>query len=261
MDAPSNLDGTSVLAKGFPKRLLIKVSGESLKGAYAHGVDFAMVTSLVSAIKKVLSLGHEVALVVGGGNFYRGSMAHAGQLSAPVSDSMGMLATMMNGLALHDVFSAHDVPNVVISGFSCDLASETFDAPRVNNHLTHGRVVIFVGGLGCSYFTTDTAAVIRALECKCDLLLKATQVDGVYDMDPKHNPSAIKFDQITYAEVMRRNLRVMDPAAIAVAQENNLDIVVFSIHPPKNLLKLLKGEGDYTLITNSTHTSPNGEVL
>lgn len=234
----------------FPKRLLIKVSGESLKGSSVHGIDFDILSNLVTTLREVLALGYEVAVVVGGGNFYRGTMARADALTPLVSDSMGMLATMMNGLALHDTLSTHGVPSTLISGFSCSLASETFDVPRVDMNLTEGRVVIFVGGLGCGYFTTDTAAVVRALECQCGLLLKATQVDGVYDKDPKIYPDAQRFTTTTYDEIRQKNLRVMDQAAVAVAQENKLNMVVFSIHPPKNLLKLLKGEGAYTLITS-----------
>lgn len=230
------------------KRVLLKVSGEALMGDKRFGHDYETLQRISEDILEVRKLGIEVALVVGGGNIYRGSDAAALGMERASADYVGMLATVINALALQNVMEATGVYTRVLSAIHMMTICEPYIRRKARKHMEQGRVVIFAGGTGNPFFTTDSAAVLRAIEMNCDLLLKGTQVDGVYSEDPIKNPNADKFREITYTEVLKKNLRIMDMSAIALARENHLPIKVFSIKEKGNFAKVIQGHGVYTKI-------------
>jgi uridylate kinase len=236
-------------ATGFRyARLLLKLSGEALVGKAGYGIDVDVVMRLCRDLKEAVEAGAEIAVVVGGGNIFRGLAGAAKGMDRATADYMGMLATVMNGLALHNGLERLDVPARVMSAIPMPTVCESFVRSKALHHLSCKRVVIFAAGTGNPFFTTDTTAALRAIEMDCAALAKATQVDGVYSDDPRRNSNAQRYDTLTYAEVLSRNLKVMDGAAIALARDNKLPVVVFSIEEPGNLLKVLKGEARATVI-------------
>ncbi len=230
------------------KRVLLKVSGEALMGNKGYGHDVETLQAIAADIKEVCNLGLEVCITVGGGNIYRGADASILGIERASADYMGMLATVINALALQSAIEKQGVHSRVQSAIPMTSICEPFIRRRAKRHMEKGRVVIFAAGIGNPYFTTDSAAVLRAVELKCDILFKGTNVDGVYDSDPKINKNAMKYEEVTYTEVLKDNLKVMDMAAIAVARENELPIKVFSIKEPGNFAKAIKNQGNYTLI-------------
>jgi uridylate kinase len=230
------------------KRLLLKISGEALMGSSAFGFDMATASRLARDIAAARGLGTEIGLVVGGGNIFRGLAGAAQGMPRGTADYMGMLATVMNSLAFKGVLEAAGAPARVMSAIPMPTVCESFSADRARHHLAKGRVVIFGAGTGNPFFTTDTAAALRAAEMSCDGLAKATQVDGIYSADPRKDPMATRYDTLSYAEVLERDLKVMDGAAIALARDNGIPIIVFSIREEGNLVKLLKGEARATIV-------------
>lgn len=245
-------NGESNMADPSPepryKRLLIKLSGEALMGSSGYGIDTDVVTRLARDINEASQAGCEIATVVGGGNIFRGLQGAAAGMDRANADYMGMLATVMNALALQGAMDQIGMDSRVLSAIPMPTVCESYIRARALHHLAHGRVVIFAAGTGNPFFTTDTAATLRAIEMSCDAVVKATQVDGVYSADPKQVPGAERYDKLSYDEVLSRDLRVMDGAAIALARDNALPVVVCSIEEPGNLLKLLKGEARSTVI-------------
>jgi uridylate kinase len=230
------------------RRILLKVSGEALMGDAPFGIDMATLDAVAEDIAAVVSAGIELCLVIGGGNIFRGvSMAGRGMERAS-ADYMGMLATVMNALAMQSALEKAGVITRVQSAIPMDAICEPYIRRRALRHLEKGRVVIFAAGLGAPFFTTDTPAALRAAEMGCDALMKGTSVDGVYTADPKSDPKAERYDRLSYHEVLSRNLRVMDASAIALMRDNDIPIVVFSIRERGNLLKVIRGEGVHTTI-------------
>jgi len=233
------------------RRILLKVSGEVLMGDAPFGIDMATLDSVAEDIASVVEHGVELCLVIGGGNIFRGvSMAGRGMERAS-ADYMGMLATVMNALALQSALEKAGVKTRVQSAIPMDAVCEPYIRRRALRHLEKGRVVIFAAGLGAPFFTTDTPAALRAAEMGCDALLKGTSVDGVYTADPKKVPTAERYDRLSYHEVLSRNLRVMDASAIALMRDNDIPIVVFSIRERGNLLRVVRGEGVFTTIESA----------
>ncbi|MDP2192989.1 MAG: UMP kinase [Alphaproteobacteria bacterium] len=235
------------------KRILVKISGESLASLDVQadekfGMNEDMLNHVAHEIKSVHAKGVQVALVVGGGNFFRGASTHLPTLDRATADYIGMLATVMNATALKSVLEHIGVPARHMSAIPVSAVAEPYVRARALNHLEKGSVVIFSGGTGNAFFTTDTAAVLRASELECDLLLKATKVDGIYCSDPMKNELATFYPQITYKDVMDKQLKVMDATAIALARETHLPIAVFSIYKQNNLSDVLAGQGKHTLI-------------
>ncbi|WP_288800381.1 UMP kinase [uncultured Fibrobacter sp.] len=210
-------------------RILLKLSGEALAGQKGFGIDSEILTTMASEIASVVKSGVQVALVIGGGNLVRGISASAGGMNRAQGDAMGMLGTVMNGLAMQDALDKQGVPCVVMSAIRMEPVCEFFDRRRALSLLSSGTVVIFSAGTGNPYFTTDSAAALRAIESECDVIMKATKVDGIYDDDPVKNPAAKRFDDITYTEVIRRGLKVMDTAAVALCLEQEMPILVFKM--------------------------------
>ena len=233
------------------KRVLLKVSGEALMGRREYGLDTETLARIASDVKEVVEMGCEVCLVVGGGNIFRGVSGAAGGMDRAQADYMGMLATVMNALGLQSVLERNGVPTRVQSAIPMSTVCEPYIRRRAERHLEKGRVVIFAGGTGNPFFTTDTAAALRAAEMKCDLLLKGTQVDGVYSADPRKDPDAERYQELTYLTVLSQELAVMDAAAISVARENGLPIVVFDIHTAGSFGQVLRGEGRFTTIVEA----------
>ena len=231
------------------KRLLVKLSGEALQGNAGYGIDMAVLARLASDVGDAVKAGAEISLVVGGGNIFRGLQGAAKGMDRATGDYMGMLATVMNALAFQNALENQKTPSRVLSAIPMETVCEPFTRPRAMHHLQKGRVVIFAAGTGNPFFTTDTAAVLRAIEMNCDAVAKATQVDGVYTADPKKDASAKRYETVSHAEVLSKDLKVMDGAAIALARDNNLPIVVFSIDEPGNLLKVLMGSARATTVT------------
>ena len=230
------------------RRILLKVSGEVLMGDAPFGIDMGMLGAVAEDIAAVVGEGIELCLVIGGGNIFRGvSMAGHGMERAS-ADYMGMLATVMNALALQSALEKAGVNTRVQSAIPMDAVCEPYIRRRALRHLEKGRVVIFAAGLGAPFFTTDTPAALRAAEMGCDALMKGTSVDGVYTADPKTDPDAKRYDRLSYHEVLSRNLRVMDASAIALMRDNDIPIVVFSIRERGNLLRVVRGEGVHTTI-------------
>ncbi|MFI4935168.1 MAG: UMP kinase, partial [Caulobacterales bacterium] len=233
------------------RRVLLKVSGEVLMGDQPFGIDLPTLDAVAEDIGEVVRGGIELCLVIGGGNIFRGvSMAGKGMERAS-ADYMGMLATVMNALALQSALEKIGVETRVQSAIPMDAVCEPYIRRRALRHLEKGRVVIFAAGLGAPFFTTDTPAALRAAEMGCDALLKGTSVDGVYTADPKKDPAAQRYDRLSYLEVLAQDLRVMDASAIALMRDNGIPIVVFSIRERGSLMRVLKGEGVYTTIAQS----------
>ncbi|MBR6252858.1 MAG: UMP kinase [Clostridia bacterium] len=228
------------------KRVLLKLSGEVMSGESGFGIDRAMVDKVCDQIKKVVDMGVEVAIVVGGGNFWRGRKAL--DMERATADYMGMLATTMNSMALQDALEAKGVPTRVQLAIEIKQVGEPFILRRAIRHLEKGRVVIFGGGTGNPYFTTDTAAVLRATEIDAQIVLFGKTVDGVYDSDPDNNPNAVKFDTITYSEILNKNLKVIDSTAASLARDNKMPMAVFELAKEENIIKVLCGENPGTLV-------------
>ncbi|MFN4281980.1 MAG: UMP kinase [Alphaproteobacteria bacterium] len=231
------------------RRVLLKLSGEALMGDGEFGLDHGTVKRLAEEIKAVHAEGTQVCLVVGGGNIFRGVMGVTAGLERASSDYMGMLATVMNSLALQSTLEAMDVPTRVCSAIPMSTVCEPYIRRRAIRHMEKGRVVICAAGTGNPFFTTDTAAALRAAEMGCDALLKGTQVDGVYSADPKQVKDAQRYDALTYMEVLSKDLKVMDAAAISLARENKIPILVFSLHNPGALADVVSHRGKFTIIT------------
>ncbi len=232
-------------------RVLLKVSGEALMGDKAYGLDNATVKAIAQDIKDAVGLGVQVALVIGGGNIFRGIAGAATGMERAQADYMGMLATVMNALAMQSALERIGVATRVQSAIEMSSICEPYIRRRAIRHMEKGRVVIFAAGTGNPFFTTDTAAALRAAEMGCDALLKGTQVDGVYDSDPRKNPDAQRYTTLSYLEMLARDLAVMDAAAISVARENHLPIIVFNIHEAGAFTAVMQGQGRYTTVTDA----------
>ncbi|MES2699827.1 MAG: UMP kinase [Pseudomonadota bacterium] len=231
-----------------PKRILLKLSGEVLMGSQQFGIDPAFVAELAAEVKAAKDTGLQICLVIGGGNIFRGMAGAAQGMDRAQADYMGMLATVMNALAMQNALEQVGVETRVQSAVQMDQVCEPVIRRRAERHLEKGRVVIFAAGVGAPYFTTDSGAALRAAEMKCDALYKGTSVDGVYDSDPKKNPNAVRFDTVTYDKVLADNLKVMDASAVALCRDNAIPIVVFSIREQGNLARVLVGEGVQTVV-------------
>lgn len=232
------------------QRILLKLSGEALLGKLEYGVDPEVVAFVAEQVKAVTALGVQVGIVVGGGNIFRGMAAATSTgMDRATADYIGMLATAMNGLALQDALERAGVPTRVMTAIDMNEVAEPYIRRRAVRHLEKGRVVIFVAGTGNPYFTTDTAAALRAVEIGAEVVLKATKVDGVYDKDPVKNPDAKRYPAITYGQVLVDGLRVLDAAAVSLCMENDLPIVVFDLNAHENILKAVRGEKIGTLIS------------
>jgi uridylate kinase len=238
------------LAAGTPgyRRVLLKLSGEALMGADAYGINRDMLTRVAEELKAVVATGVQLALVIGGGNIFRGVSTGAQGMDRANADYMGMLATVMNALALQDALEKLGVPVRVLSGLRIDQVVEPYVRRRAIRHLERGHVVIFAAGTGNPFFTTDTAASLRGLEIGAEVVLKATKVDGVYDKDPKKYPDARRYETVTYGEVLEKRLGVMDMASIALCRDQNMPVCVFSIVRPGSLLRVVRGEKEGTLV-------------
>ena len=230
-------------------RVMLKISGESLLGKLPYGIDPEMVGTVAQQVKDVVATGVEVCLVIGGGNIFRGMSGAAAGMERATGDYMGMLATVMNALAMQNALEQIDVPVRVQSALTISAICEPYIRRRATRHLEKGRVVIFAAGTGNPFFTTDTAAALRASEMNCQALLKGTRVDGVYSDDPKKNKDAKRFDRVSYMQVLTDDLRVMDASAIALSRENNIPILVFSIETPGEFERVVKHQGRFTIVS------------
>jgi uridylate kinase len=224
------------------KRILLKLSGEALMGSRQYGIDPMRLAEYAKDIKQITSLGVEVAIVIGGGNIFRGVSGAINGMDRVQGDHMGMLATVINGLALQSALEDAEVPTRLQSAIKINEVAEPFIRRRALRHLEKGRVVIFGGGTGNPYFTTDSAAVLRAIEIEADVILKGTRVDGIYNTDPEKDAAAVKFDSISFDDVLKKGLKVMDTTAFTLSQENKLPIIVFDMNKKGNLLKVISGE-------------------
>ena len=230
------------------KRILLKLSGEVFKGERSYGIDPAIVDNIAAQIKDLFDIGTEIGVVIGGGNIFRGLSEGAKGMDRTSADHMGMLATVMNSLALQDLLEKRDVPTRVQSAIQIHQVAEPYIRRRAIRHLEKKRVVIFAAGTGNPFFSTDTAAALRANEINAEVILKATKVDGVYDSDPVKNPGAKRFEELTYREVIEKNLKVMDLTAITLCMDNNLPIIVFDLNKTGNIFKVVTGESTGTYI-------------
>ena len=230
------------------KRVLLKVSGEALMGDGQYGIDVATVDRIASEVKDALSLGVEVCMVIGGGNIFRGLSGAADGMDRASADYMGMLATIMNALAMQNGLERLGVPTRVLSAIPMTSVCEPYIRRRAIRHMEKARVVIFAAGTGNPFFTTDTAAALRAAEMSCDALMKGTNVDGVYSADPKTDPSAERFDRLSYIDVLTKDLKVMDASAVSLSRENGIPIVVFSIQTSGSFMNVLRGTGKSTVV-------------
>ncbi len=236
--------------KPIYKRVLLKLSGEGLMGDKSFGMSPEVMQSLAKQIKSIHDAGVDVCVVVGGGNIFRGAKEAAKGMNRTVADQVGMLATLMNALCLQNALENNGIEVRVLSGLSVPQACENYMYRKALRHLEKKRVLIFAGGTGNPYFTTDTGAVLRASEMQCDAVLKATQVDGVYSADPKNNPQAERYGEINYDDVIQKQLKVMDLTAVSLAKENNIPILVFSQHATDSLINIVQGKGLFTIIKN-----------
>ncbi|GGD53546.1 UMP kinase [Erythrobacter arachoides] len=230
------------------KRILLKLSGEVLMGDQGFGIDPAHVLRLAEEVKAAKETGLQICLVIGGGNIFRGMAGAAQGMDRAQADYMGMLATVMNALAMQNALEQLGVDTRVQSAIQMDQVCEPVIRRRAERHLEKGRIVIFAAGVGAPYFTTDSGAALRAAEMRCDALLKGTSVDGVYSADPKKDPAATRYDTVTYGQVLAENLKVMDASAVALCRDNDIPIVVFSIRERGNVARVLAGEGTQTLV-------------
>lgn len=231
------------------KRVLLKLSGESLMGDKGFGISSDVLDFFSDEVKKVYEVGVELGIVIGGGNIYRGLSAASQGIHRVTGDQMGMLATIINSLALQNAIEKKGIATRLMSSLKMEEIAEPYIRRRAIRHLEKGRVIIFGGGTGHPYFSTDTAASLRAVEIGADVIVKGTRVDGVYDSDPEKNPDALKFESISYIDILKKNLRIMDLTAVSLCQENNLPMMVFNMDVPGNLLKLVKGEQIGTYIS------------
>lgn len=230
------------------KRVLLKLSGEALMGKASYGICNDTMDFVTGEIKKLVQTGVQIGLVVGAGNIFRGVSGASKGMNRVSADNMGMLATVMNSLALENVFSQAGIKTRVLSSISMPLVCESYSRQKAVHHLNKGRVVIFAAGSSNPFFTTDTAAVLRGLEIGAEVICKATRVDGVYDNDPLKHPDAVKFDTLTYSDVLSRRLKVMDATAISLAMENNIQIMVFNMNIPDNIANAVCGRSVGTII-------------
>jgi uridylate kinase len=231
------------------KRVLLKLSGEALMGEQKFGIDPAVANQIATDVAEIQSLGVQTAVVIGGGNIFRGVAASAKGMDRATADYMGMLATVINGLALQDAMEQHGIVTRVVSAIEMRAVAEPFIRRRAIRHLEKGRVVVFAAGTGNPYFTTDTAAALRAMEIKADVIMKGTKVDGVYTADPMLDPDARRYDSISYLQVLEQGLRVMDATAISLCMDNRLPIVVFNLKTPGNMKRAIMGEPVGSLVT------------
>ncbi|MEM9012156.1 MAG: UMP kinase [Pseudomonadota bacterium] len=229
-------------------RVLLKISGEALMGDQSFGLHPPTVERIAEEVQMIREMGIEICMVIGGGNIFRGLQGSAQGMERTTADYMGMLGTVMNALAMQSALEARGVFTRVISAIPMDQICEPYIRRRAVRHLEKGRVCIFAAGTGNPYFTTDTAATLRASEMACEAIFKGTKVDGVYDRDPVKSADAVRFDRITYDDVLNKNLRVMDASAIALARDNDLPIVVFPLHEDGALARVLRGEGKFTIV-------------
>ena len=232
------------------KRILLKLSGEALQGSQGYGVDAEVLRTIAAEIEELIALEVEVAVVIGGGNIFRGLSAAASGMDRASADYMGMLATVMNSLALQDALEQRGVYTRVLSAIEMKEIAEPYIRRRAERHLEKGRVVIFAAGTGNPYFTTDTAAALRAMEVKADVILKATKVDGIYTADPVKDPAATRYEAISYLQVLQDRLQVMDATAISLCMDNKLPIVVFNLRTPGNVRRVVSGEPVGTTVTS-----------
>ena len=232
------------------KRILLKISGEALMGSREFGLDPETVNRIAGEVKGAVALGAELCLVIGGGNIFRGIAGAAQGMQRASADYMGMLATVINALAMQNALEQQGVHTRVQSAIPMSTVCEPYIRRRAQRHLEKGRVVIFAAGTGNPFFTTDTAAALRASEMGCQALMKGTKVDGVYSADPKMDPTAERFQKLSHLEVLSRDLKVMDAAAVSLARENGIPILVFSINKPGSLAEVLTGKGKYTIISD-----------
>lgn len=230
------------------KRILLKLSGESLMGDNSFGLDSKVLAQYAHDIKSITELGVQVALVIGGGNIYRGMNEKETGIERAQGDYMGMLATVINGVAMQSMLEKMGVQTRLQSAIKMDQVAEPFIRRKAIRHLEKGRVVIFGAGTGNPYFTTDTAGSLRAVEINADAILKGTRVDGIYDSDPEKNPNAVKFESLNYQEAISRNLKVMDMTAFTLCQENNMPIIVFDMNKPGNLMEIVQGKNIGTIV-------------
>ena len=235
-------------SQGQFKRVLLKISGEALMGDQGYGLHPPTVERIAAEVKTVHDLGAEIFMVIGGGNIFRGLQGSAQGMERTTADYMGMLATVMNALAMQSSLEEQGVHTRVVSAIPMDQVCEPYIRRRAVRHLEKKRVVIFAAGTGNPYFTTDTAATLRASEMACEAIFKGTQVDGIYDKDPKQHSDAVRYDAVTYDEVLQKRLKVMDASAIALARDNNLPIIVFSVDEPGGFKGILSGNGTYTKV-------------
>ena len=238
------------MTKDRYKRILLKISGESLMGENLFGIDVGTVDRVAREVSQVFNLGVQVCLVIGAGNIFRGLSAAAEGMDRASADYMGMLGTVMNSLAMQNSLERIDVESRVQSAITMTEICESYSRRRAIRHMEKNRVVIFAAGTGNPYFTTDTAAALRASEMSCDAIFKGTLVNGIYDKDPKKYDDAIKFDKISFHEVLTRNLRVIDSAAVSLARENDIPIVVFSIKEENSFVDIMEGKGNSSIVTS-----------
>jgi uridylate kinase len=231
------------------RRILLKLSGEALMGDQAYGVDPAVATRIAQDVAEIQSLGVQTSIVIGGGNIFRGLAASARGMDRSTADYMGMLATVINALALQDALEKHGVLTRVLTAIEMRAVAEPFIRRRAVRHLEKGRVVVFAAGTGNPYFTTDTAAALRAMEVKAEVILKATKVDGIYTADPVEHPEATRYDRISYLQVLQERLQVMDATAISLCMDNKLPIIVFNLRTPGNIRRVVMGEPVGTTVT------------
>ena len=230
------------------KRILLKLSGEALLGDRDHGIDPKRLAEYAQDIKTIIDKGVQVAIVIGGGNIFRGVAGASNGMDRVQADYMGMLATVINGLALQSALEDADIPTRLQTAIKIEAVAEPYIKRKAMRHLEKGRVVIFGAGTGNPFFTTDSAAALRAIEIEADVILKGTRVDGIYNIDPEKNRDAVKFDNITFDDVLKKGLKIMDTTAFTLSQENNLPIIVFDMNKPGNLLKVVSGENIGTLV-------------
>jgi uridylate kinase len=231
------------------RRILLKLSGEALMGEQSYGIDPAVATQIAEDISEIQALGVQTAIVIGGGNIFRGLAASARGMDRSTADYMGMLATVINALALQDALEKHGVATRVLTAIEMRAVAEPFIRRRAIRHLEKGRVVVFAAGTGNPYFTTDTAAALRAMEIKAEVILKATKVDGIYSADPVKFPDATRYDRVSYLQVLQERLQVMDATAISLCMDNKLPILVFNLRTPGNIRRVVMGEAIGTVVT------------
>jgi uridylate kinase len=230
------------------KRAILKVSGELLAGTQEYGIDPAVIDSVAREIQEIHTIGVQLGIVIGGGNIFRGLSAASASMERVTGDYMGMLATVINSIALQDYLERLGIQTRVCSAITMDQIAEPFIRRRALRHLEKGRIVIVAGGTGNPNFTTDTAAALRAVELEAEILLKGTRVDGVYDADPQKNKNALRYEEVSYMDIVKQGLRVMDPTAITLSMDNHIPIIVFNFSIPGNLLRIIKGEKVGTLV-------------